>query len=79
MPQLPSSSALSEASPDSISELFSRDPESLSFDTDVDKIISILRQQRERNMAAEAAGTKAPRPAKMPKAIPLIDEDNLRI
>jgi len=67
---LPTSTALAEATPDSLSELFSRDPEWLAnHPEDLDKIIAALRLQRERLMAAEAAGIKAPRPAKISEPI----------
>ena len=52
---LPIANTLSEASPTSISDLFSRDVEGLS-DSDIDMIISHLRANRERMALAEAAG-----------------------
>ena len=54
-PALPIANTLSEASPTSISDLFSRDVEGLA-DSDIDLIISHLRANRERISAAEAAG-----------------------
>jgi hypothetical protein len=55
---LPQSSALAEASPDSLTELLSRDPEHYQ-DQDLDRIIALLREQRVRWKAAE--GAKPPR------------------
>lgn len=59
---IPQSSALSEASPDSLTELLSRDPEGYTRQ-DLDRIISLMREQRVRWEATEAAG-----PRKAPKA-----------
>lgn len=64
---LPISGALAEAYPESISELYSRDIESLS-DADIDRIIADQRANRERMEAAEALGKRPPREAK-PKAL----------
>lgn len=64
---LPISGALAEAYPDSISELYSRDIESLT-DSDIDRIISDQRANRERMEAAEALGKRAPREPK-PKSV----------
>lgn len=64
---LPISPALREATPDSISELYSRDVESLS-DADIDRIIEEQRANRSRMEAAEAAGKK-PRTVKSPRFI----------
>jgi hypothetical protein len=58
---IPTSEALSEASPASISELFSRDPEGFST-RDIQAIVEVLRAQRLRFEAAEAAGGKKPKP-----------------
>lgn len=55
--ELPISNALVEASPESLSDLFSRDPEGYS-NQDLDRIIEALRAQRARWQAAEAAGAK---------------------
>lgn len=55
---IPQSTALTEALPDSLSELFSRDPEGYQ-QQDLEKIIGFLRSQRERMQAAEAAGQRA--------------------
>lgn len=54
---IPQSSALSEARADSISELFSRDPEGLS-DLDLARAIEAYREQRVRWQAAEASGAR---------------------
>lgn len=53
--EIPQSNALSEASPDSLSELFSRDPEHYG-DQDIDRVIAEMRTQRTRHELAEAAG-----------------------
>lgn len=53
--QIPQSTALSEALPDSLSELYSRDPEGFQRQ-DRDAIVRSLRAQRERLRAAELAG-----------------------
>lgn len=63
MPQLPISNALTEATPDSISDLFNRDPETLN-ETDLDRLIAEMRSNRERYEAAEAAGVKQTRTAR---------------
>lgn len=68
-PQIPQSSALSEASAEgpaaSLSELFSRDPEGL-LRRDRDQIIEALRADRARREKAEAEGKGAkPRGAKV--------------
>ena len=47
MPDLPISTALSEAKPDSLQDLFARDP-TLLTDADLDRIISEIREQRDR-------------------------------
>jgi hypothetical protein len=79
MALLPTSNALAEASPDSLSELFSRDPEQCTPEDD-DKIILVLREQRARYMAAEASGARAPRLVKAPQPLPVVDDpDELRI
>lgn len=54
---IPQSSALSEASPDSLTELLSRDPEGYSRQ-DLDRIIALMREQRSRWEAAAAAAPK---------------------
>jgi hypothetical protein len=66
MATLPISTALIEALPESISELYSRDVESMS-DADIDRIILDQRAHRERMESAEALGKRAPRMAKAPK------------
>lgn len=52
--EVPQSAALSEASTDSLSELFSRDPEHLS-ELDLTKVVEGLRAQRVKWAAAEAS------------------------
>lgn len=55
---IPQSSALAEASGDSLSELFSRDPEGFQRQ-DLDRIIAVLRAKRavwQANEHAEGAG-----------------------
>lgn len=65
--EIPQSQALAEASTDSLSELFSRDPEGLSRQ-DRNAIVAALRAQRARVEAAEASGAKprAPGAPKLP-------------
>lgn len=70
-PILPTSNALSEASPDSLGELFSRAPPYPP--ADLNKIVMVLREQRERYNQAKASGAKAPRPAKLPTPVVPID------
>lgn len=58
---IPQSQALAEASPDSISELFSRDPEKLT-EVDLGKLVLELRAQRERHKITElTAPVEGPR------------------
>lgn len=59
--EIPQSDALAEASIDSLSELFSRDPEGLQKQ-DLARIVDELRAQRVRWAAVEAE--KATKPAK---------------
>jgi len=63
--------ALAEASSDSLSELFSRDPEGYS-QQDLAKIVSVLREQRVRWAATEAEkpakGTRSAKAPAGPKA-----------
>lgn len=61
-PEIPQSNALAESSPDSLSDLFSRDPETLSA-SDFDRLISVLRTQRERWQASEAEAQAKPKRA----------------
>lgn len=61
---LPQSDALAEASPDSLSELLSRDPQGWSR-VDRDRVVRDLRAQRAKWEAAEAAGAKAPKAVKV--------------
>ncbi len=58
--QVPQSLALAEASPDSLTELFSRDPERLA-ETDLQRIIDELRKNRERLAKAQAEPRQAKR------------------
>jgi hypothetical protein len=60
--QLPQSNALAQAGSgaESIAELLSRDPEGYQSQ-DLDRIIEIMRDQRQRWMAAEAQGGSSPR------------------
>ena len=75
-PTVPQSNALAEASPDSLAELLSRDPEGYTRQ-DLDRVIAALRQQRERmavaSAAAQASGTagkpRGPRAVSGPQAI----------
>lgn len=60
--RIPQSTALAEASPLSIAELLSRDPEGFSRQ-DRAVVVDALRRQRERWQAAEAA-PKAPKQLK---------------
>lgn len=53
--EIPQSLALSEAAPDSLSELFSRDPEKLS-EIDLTRMVETLREQRVKWAASDAAG-----------------------
>lgn len=65
---IPQSPLLSEVNPDSLSDLFSRDPLKLG-DADIARIVATLRQQREAWAKAEAAGaTRAPKASAGPKA-----------
>jgi hypothetical protein len=60
--EIPQSSALAEASPFSLSELFSRDPEELG-QQDIAALVQALREQRERWLATGGA-TKVKPPGK---------------
>lgn len=64
--EIPQSQALTEANPDSLAELFARDPEGLGRQ-DRDRIIEALRAQRARVANAEASGQKKPRAVGVPK------------
>lgn len=58
---IPQSSALREATIDSLGELMSRDPEGYSKQ-DLERVVAAMREQRERLAAsAAAAPVKAPR------------------
>lgn len=63
---IPQSRALAEATPESIAELLSRDPEGYSRQNR-DTIVTVMREQRVRWEATEAAGTGHKR-ASAPKA-----------
>lgn len=65
---LPQSLALAEASPESLAELFSRDPEGYS-DQDLGKVIEALRAQRVRWAAAEATPKPQKEAAKKAKSL----------
>ena len=60
---IPQSQLLAEASEDSLSELFSRDPEGFTRQ-DRDQIVKALRAQRARFELAEAGGQEGSPPAK---------------
>ena len=62
---IPASNALAEAAPDSLNELFNRDPEKLSTG-DLARLVEALREQRKRWAAAEAAGGRGRSPARSP-------------
>lgn len=63
MSLIPHSTALAEAKIDSLSELYSRDPEGYSK-IDLDRLVADLRLQRERWAKTEAEGKKTPAKAK---------------
>lgn len=56
-PQLPLSTALSEAQPESIQELLSRDPEGYQRQ-DPARVIQLIRENRERLASANVAGKR---------------------
>jgi hypothetical protein len=60
---IPRSTALAEASPESLSELMSRDPESYQKQ-DIQRVIAALRAMREKWASAEG-GPKAPKAPKI--------------
>lgn len=64
MPELPQSDALREAGSgaDSLTELMSRDPAGLSSQ-DLDRLIDIMRGQRENWAKMEATGGRQKKPA----------------
>lgn len=76
--QIPQSQLLAEASEDSLSELFSRDPEGFSRQ-DRDQIVAALRAQRARWAAAEAEGKKAPRQPKAKAGAPTAVSTSLNL
>jgi hypothetical protein len=67
---IPQSSALAEASPESINELLAADPEQEGFGERLRKIIGLLRAQRERYMKAETLKRDAPRKRASPAIAP---------
>ena len=71
---LPQSDLLKSADPEwSIAELFNREPLQLyqQHPEQFKRLILELRAQAERNRAAEEAGKRIPRPAKMTDALPV--------
>lgn len=64
---LPRSEALTEADPDSLSYLMSKDPEHYSK-LDIGRLVEALRAQRIKWQAAEASKASAPRTKAAPKA-----------
>ena len=71
-PQLPTSTALSEASPQSLSDLMAMDPERMG-ERELTQIVAAMRAQREREASAAAAAPERPRarttiPAQAPSA-----------
>lgn len=68
--EIPQSTALAEATTDSLTELMSRDPEGYSKQ-DLERIVAVMREQRDR-LASTAASTpvRAPRgAAKVPVSL----------
>lgn len=61
--EIPQSSALAEATIDSLGELMSRDPEGYSKQ-DLERVVATLRDQRERLAASAAAAPQKPQRAK---------------
>lgn len=68
-PQTEGQSPLAEASPSSLDEIFSRDPEGLQ-ERDIVAAVSALRAKREDWMKAEAAGARSAPRASGPKLAP---------
>ena len=66
---IPQSPALGEASPDSLAELFARDPSGYA-EQDWTRVITEMRAQRKRWQEAEASGRR-PSAARAPKAKPV--------
>lgn len=77
MSEIPHSSALAEAYPTSLQELFSRDPEGYQRQNIV-AIVTAMRQMRARLEEAEAAGKKPRQTRAQIEATP-IDPDSLGI
>ena len=65
--EIPQSTALAEATVDSLGELMSRDPEGYSTQ-DLERIVAAMRDQRDK-LAATAAATPQRAPRGTPKAI----------
>lgn len=68
-PTLPLSNALDEASPDSIQDLFARDPEGYQ-QQDLPTVVNHFRALRERLDTAEGAPVRHARTKKTPPPIP---------
>lgn len=68
---IPASTALSEARPESLAELLSRDPEGYQKQ-DLDRIIEHYRAQAEKWKAADAAGVKVRQPRSGPASAPQV-------
>lgn len=66
--EISQSTALAEAQEDSLTELFSRDPEGFQRQ-DRNRIVEALRAQREKWMIAEAAGAALPKAKKAPNLL----------
>lgn len=63
--EIPQSSALAEATIDSLAELMSRDPEGYS-QQDLARVVTAMREQRERlALASTQPGGKRPAPVKL--------------
>lgn len=75
---IPQSDALAEALPDSLSELFSRDPFGYS-DKDLDRIIDVLRVQRAKWVEAESSVVKprAPKATKVANLVAKVNADDM--
>lgn len=77
-PILPVSSALAEAAPESITDLFSRDLELFDpYGPEIGKIVEVLRGQRERYRQAELMGLKPPRAEKIKLPDISLDDDQV--
>jgi hypothetical protein len=72
--ELPQNDLLKKADPEwSMAELFNREPLALyqQHPEQFKRLIMELRAQADRNRAAEEAGKRIPRPAKMVEALPI--------